>query len=148
MERRSEKRKWLARERQHQHRQRIKVSTEAIEQVKQEDCTQYGNEWLSNQVHVQEQNCKQFQRCCANMTEEQQQEEQGHDCSQHANQQLSPGHEPGLTTSAFHVGQGIKVSNLAMEIRSQERKRLARERQHHHVFSFYHGSIWIALFYL
>ena len=64
------------------------------------------------------------------MTEEQQQEEQGHDCTQHANQQLSPGHVPDLTTSAFHVGQGIKVSNLAMEIRSQERKRLARERQH------------------
>ena len=116
MERRSEKRKWLARERQHQHRQRIKVNTEAIEQVKEEDCNQYGNKWLSNQVHVQEQNCKQFQRCCANMTEGQQQEEQGHDCSQHANQQLSPGHVPDLTTSSFHVGQGIKVSNLAMEI--------------------------------
>ena len=37
---------------------------------------------------------------------------------------------PDLTTSAFHVGQGLKVCNLAMEIRSQERKRLARERQH------------------
>ena len=43
MERRSEKRKWLARERQHQHRQRIKVNAEALEQVKEEDCTQYGN---------------------------------------------------------------------------------------------------------
>ena len=64
------------------------------------------------------------------MTEEQQQEEQGHDCTQHANQLLSPGHVPDLTTSAFHAGQGIEVSNLAMEIRSQERKRLARERQH------------------
>ena len=91
MERRSEKRKWLARERQHQHRQRIKVNAEAVEQVKEEDCTQYGSEWLSNQVHVKEQNCEQFQRCCANMTEEQQQEEQGHDHTQHANQQLSPG---------------------------------------------------------
>ena len=75
------KRKRLTRERQCQHRQRIKVNAEAIEQVKEEDCTQYGNEWLSNQVHVEEQNCEQFQRCCAN-------------------------------------------------IRSQERKRLARERQH------------------
>ena len=56
MERRSEKRKWLVRERQHQHRQRMKVNAEAIEQVKEEDCTQYGKEWLSNQVHVQEQN--------------------------------------------------------------------------------------------
>ena len=54
----------------------------------------------------------------------------GHDHTQHANQQLSPGHVPDLTTSAFHVGQGIKVANLAMEIRSHERKRLARERQH------------------
>ena len=72
MERRSEKRKWLARERQHQHRQRIKVNAEAIEQVKEEDFTQYGNEWLSNQVPVEEQNCKQFQRCCASMMEEQQ----------------------------------------------------------------------------
>ena len=67
------------------------IESEAIEQVKEEDCTQYGNEWLSNQVHVQEQNYKQFQRCCANMTEEQQQEEQGHD------QQLSPGHVPDLS---------------------------------------------------
>ena len=64
------------------------------------------------------------------MTEEQQQEEQGHDCTQHANQQLSPGHVPDLITSAFYVGQGIEVCNLAMEISSQERKRLARERQH------------------
>ena len=64
------------------------------------------------------------------MTEKQKQEEQGHGCTQHASQQLSPGHVPDLTTSAFHVGQGIKVSNLAMEIRSRERKRLARERQH------------------
>ena len=64
------------------------------------------------------------------MTEEQQQEEQVHDRTQHAKQQLSPGHVPDLTTSAFHVGQEIEVSNLAMEIRSQERKRLARERQH------------------
>ena len=112
MERRSEKRKQFARERQCQHRQRIKVNAEPIEQVKEEDCTQYGNEWLSNQVHVEEQNCKQFQRCCANMTEEQQQEEQGHDWTQHANQQLSPGHVPDLTTSAFHVGQQIEVSNL------------------------------------
>ena len=120
----------MARERQCQHRQRIKVDAEAIEQVKEEDCTQYGNEWLSNQVHVQKQNCEQFHRCCANMTEEQQQEESGHDCTQHANQQFSPGHVPDLTTSAFHDGQEIKVSNLAMEIRSQERKRLARERQH------------------
>ena len=102
MERRSDKRKWLARERQHQHRQRIKVSAEAIEQVKvkEEDCTQYGNKWLSNQVHVEGQSCKQFQRCCVNITEEQQQEEQ------------SPGHVPDLTTSAFHVGQGIEMSNL------------------------------------
>ena len=67
MERRSEKRKWLARERQHQLRQRIKVNAEAIEQVKEEDCTEYGNEWLSNQVHVEEQNCEQFQRCHANI---------------------------------------------------------------------------------
>ena len=65
------------------------------------------------------------------MTEEQQQEEQGHDCTQHAYQQLSPGHVPDLTTTnAFRVGQEIKVSNLAIEIRSQQRKRLARERQH------------------
>ena len=48
------------------------VNAEAIEQAKEDACTQYGNEWFSNQVHVQEQNCKQFQRCCANMTEEQQ----------------------------------------------------------------------------
>ena len=130
MERRSEKRKQLARERQHPHRHRTKVNAEAIEQVKEEDCTQYGNEWLSNQVHVQEQNCEQFQRCCSNMTEEQQHEEQGHEGTQHANQQLSPGHVPDLTTCAFHVGLEIDVSNLAMEIRSQERKRLARERQH------------------
>ena len=53
------------------------------------------------------------------MTEEQQQEQQAHDRTQHANQQLSPGHVPDLTTSAFHVGQEIEVSNLAMEIRSQ-----------------------------
>ena len=112
MERRSEKTKQFARERQCQHRQRIKVNAEPIEQVKEEDCTQYGNEWLSNQVHVEEQNCKQFQRCYANMTEEQQQEEQGHDRTQHANQQLSPGHVPDLTTSAFHVGQQIEVSNF------------------------------------
>ena len=59
--------------------------------------------------------------------DEQQQEEQGHDCTQHANQQLSPGHVPDLTTSAFHVGLEIDVSNLAMEIRSQERKRLAEK---------------------
>ena len=37
---------------------------------------------------------------------------------------------PDLTTSTFHVGQEIEVSNLSMEIRSKERKRLARERQH------------------
>ena len=97
MERRSKKRKWLARERQCQHRQRIKINAEAIEQVKEEDCTQYGNKWLLNQVHVQEQNCEQFQRCCANMTEEQQQEEQGHDCTQHAYWQLSSGHVPDLS---------------------------------------------------
>ena len=111
LERRSKKRKAWARERLRQHRQIVKVNAEAIEQVKQEHCTQYGNEWLSNQVHVQEQNCEQYQRCSANMTEEQQQEEQGHDCTQYGNQQLSSGHVPDLTTSAFHAWQGIEVSN-------------------------------------